>query len=89
MIRKLKLKVVFLAMSSLLVLLASIVIGMNLINYNSVVEEADVVLSILAQNQGKFPDSSFKPGWDRPPISRRKHRSNPVIFRWCWILIIR
>ena len=65
MIRKLKFKVVFLAMSSLLVLLASIVIGMNLINYNSVVEEADIVLSILAQNQGKFPDASFKPEWDR------------------------
>ena len=37
MIRKLKIKFVLLAMISLLILLVSIVTGMNIFNYNSVV----------------------------------------------------
>lgn len=55
MIKKLKMKVIFLSMSSLLVLLAVIVVGMNVISYNSVVGEADKVLSLLSQNKGRFP----------------------------------
>lgn len=55
MIKKLKRKVIFLSMSSLLVLLTVIVTGMNLISYNSVVNEADQILSLLSQNKGRFP----------------------------------
>lgn len=56
MIKKLKIKFVILAMSSLLALLAVIIGGMNLINYFSVTREADAILSILSQNNGSFPD---------------------------------
>lgn len=56
MIRKLKIKFVILAMSALFALLSVIVVGMNIINYNSVVREADTVLSLLSQNKGDFPD---------------------------------
>ncbi len=56
MIRKLKIKFILLAMTTLMLLLAVILVGMNLINYNSVVEEADKILSFLSQNKGTFPE---------------------------------
>ncbi len=59
MIGKLKLKFILLSMTALLVLLTVIVSGMNIINYNSVIEEADSILSVLSQNRGMFPD--FEP----------------------------
>lgn len=56
MIRKLKIKFVLLAMISLLILLACIVTGMNIFNYNSVITEADGTLDFLSGNKGDFPD---------------------------------
>lgn len=56
MIRKLKVKFVFLAMTALLILLAVIVTGMNIINYNSVIAEVDETLQLLSKNKGTFPD---------------------------------
>lgn len=55
MIRKLKTKFIILAMSSLFILLTVIVAGMNVINYSSLVEEADEILVFLSQNKGTFP----------------------------------
>ncbi len=59
MIQRLKIKFILLSMTALLVLLTVIVAGMNIINYNSVIEEADTILSVLSQNRGMFPD--FEP----------------------------
>ena len=56
MIKRLKTKFVILTMVSLLVLLLVIVSGMNIINYHSVVDEADEILSLLSNNKGMFPD---------------------------------
>ena len=56
MIRKLKLKFTVLAMTAIFVLLCTIVTAMNAVNYSTVVDEADTVLSILTQNKGSFPD---------------------------------
>ena len=61
MIKKLKLKFLTLSMSALFILLSVIVSGMNIINYNSVIQEADSVLSVISQNKGTFPENSFKP----------------------------
>ena len=55
MIKRLKVKFVILAMSSLVLLMAVIVTGMNVINYTSLVEEADEILWFLSQNKGAFP----------------------------------
>ncbi len=55
MIKKLKIKVIFLIMGSLLTLLTVIVTVMNLINYNSLKNEADTILSIISDGNGKFP----------------------------------
>lgn len=54
MIKRLKIKFIVLAMTSLVVLLAVIVAGMNMINYSSVVSDADNTLSLLSKNKGTF-----------------------------------
>ena len=56
MIHSLKQKFILLTMTSLLVLLTVIVVGMNLINYQAVIAEADYVLTLLTQNKGNFPE---------------------------------
>lgn len=43
-------------MTALTVLLTVIVAGMNIISYNAVVSDADLTLSILSENKGRFPD---------------------------------
>lgn len=55
MIRKLQFRVVALTMSSLFLVLAVIILGINLINYRDVVREADALLTILSENDGRFP----------------------------------
>ena len=54
MIKKLKTKFITLAMISLALLLAAIVAGMNIINYNDVVSDADARLDVLEQNAESF-----------------------------------
>ena len=56
MIRQIKTKFLILSMTALFVLLAVIVTGMNVINYNTVVADADSTLSLLSKNKGTFPD---------------------------------
>lgn len=67
MIKKLKFKFIILTMSSLLILLAVIVTGVNIMNYNSLKEDADSVLSIISKGDGKFPNiGDGKPAGGRP-----------------------
>ena len=56
MIKRLKLKFITLAMVSLFLLLVLMIIGINIMSYNSVVQDADAVLTFLAENRGTFPD---------------------------------
>lgn len=67
MIRKLKRKFILLSMTSLLALLVVLVAGMNLLNYRSVVEEADAILSVLSQNKGMFPPPDGQADRRLPP----------------------
>ncbi len=55
MIAKLKKRFILLAMVSLAALLTVIVAGMNIINYNTVVSQADETLEALSQNKGRLP----------------------------------
>lgn len=55
MIKKLKRRFIALAASSLVILLTVIVAGMNIINYNTVVTEADDKLEALSVNGGMLP----------------------------------
>ena len=54
-------------MISLTVLLSVIVAGMNIMNYNSVVREADEALELLSSNRGRLPDA-FYDGGDRKSV---------------------
>ena len=62
MIQKIKIRFIAVAMAALLVLLTLIVTGMNIVNYNSIIRDADIKLELLSQNKGRFPE--FFP--DRP-----------------------
>lgn len=55
MIKKLKFKLVILASSAILTLLAIILLGINLMNYAHVMREADELLHFLAEHKGAFP----------------------------------
>lgn len=67
MIKRLQIKFIALSMTSLFVLIVAIVLGMNIINYNNVVSEADEVLRILSDNKGHFPKDGEKPVGEMPP----------------------
>ena len=67
MIRKLKIKFIVLSTISIFLLLLTVVFGMNVLNYNSVVREADNTLSLLSQNKGVFPDFEGNRGDRLPP----------------------
>ena len=64
MIKKLKIKIIALSMASLFLLLNLIVTGLNLLNYNALIKDADMILSLLSQNKGMFPD--FDPNKKQP-----------------------
>lgn len=60
MIKKLKIKFIVLGTSVLFALLAAIVFAMNLVNYRSMINEADGIISLISENNGAFPDN-FQP----------------------------
>ncbi len=56
MIQKIRLRFIALAMAALFFLLAAIVTGMNLVNFETILEDADAKLELLSGNEGDFPD---------------------------------
>lgn len=87
MIKRLKQKFIILSMSALLLLLALTVMGMNIVSYRSVVDEADTILSVISFNKGAFPESnpepSLVPNHDpnrdptKKPTSKDPHELSP------------
>lgn len=55
MIKKLRIKLILVSMLSLLAVLLAIVGGINLMNVHRMIGEADGVLDILAENDGRLP----------------------------------
>lgn len=70
MIRKLKLKFILLSTLSLLLLLSFTVAGMNIINYNTLVSDADELLLLLSANKGSFPGFTPEPEGSRDPAQK-------------------
>ena len=66
MIKRLKTKFILLTMVTLLLLLAFMITGMNIINYNSILQDADAVLTLLSENKGAFPELPFGPPGKMP-----------------------
>lgn len=67
MINKLKRRFIILAMAALAILLAVIVAGMNIINYEKVVSDADARLDVIEENYDRIltvPGGSFMPQGD-------------------------
>ncbi|MDD6058229.1 MAG: HAMP domain-containing sensor histidine kinase [Clostridiales bacterium] len=58
MITRIKTRFILLSMVTLFVLLAVIVAGMNVMNYKTIVADADSTLDLIATNKGAFPDFS-------------------------------
>lgn len=67
MIKKVQQKFILLSMSALLFVLVVIIGGINIVNYHSVIQEADQLLSIITENKGEFPMESDKFGNKLPP----------------------
>lgn len=65
MIRKLRVKFILAAMLSLFLVLTVIIGAVNILNYCSIVNEADNTLLLLKYNDGRFPVRDNKPD-DRP-----------------------
>ena len=55
MIKKLQRRFLLLATGSLFLLLLMIVISSSLLNYRSLIQDADMILQVLADNSGQFP----------------------------------
>lgn len=67
MIKKLRIKFVLLSMTAFAVVLMVIIAGINIVNFNGVVREADELLDILSENKGMFPGDFPEPGGQFPP----------------------
>lgn len=84
MIKHLKVKFILLTMVTLFLLLAFIVSGMNILNYNSITQDADALLAILSENHGAFPEFKFnRPG----KIPNRVTPETPYESRYFSILL--
>lgn len=55
MIRKLRMRLVVVSIGSLLVVLFLIMGTVNILNYRQILQEADQILGILKENEGRFP----------------------------------
>ena len=55
MIRKLRRRLVVVSIGSLLVVLFLIMGTVNILNYRQILQEADQILGILKENEGRFP----------------------------------
>ena len=65
MIRKLRIKLIIASMVSLFTVLQIVMGTISLLNYRGVIEDADQILGILAENDGSFPD--ILGAGERPP----------------------
>ena len=67
MIKKLQKKFILLSMTAFLLVLVVIITGINIVNWNAVVQEADELLSVLSENKGAFPMGPGGMGHRLPP----------------------
>ena len=94
MIQTLRKKFILATMLSLLLVLLSILLPVNVVSYRKTVTDADRILKLLSENQGAFPQQLF-PGQDhnrqngRPgerPLGRREFSPEiPFESRFFWV----
>ncbi|MCF0145154.1 MAG: hypothetical protein HUJ73_01060, partial [Eubacterium sp.] len=69
MIKKLRQKFILLATVTMLILTFSLVGIMNLINYSSVISEAESVVDVVSQPNAPFFENEMQPGPSQKPIN--------------------
>ena len=67
MFKKLKTRFILLSMVSLALLMITVVLGINIMNYYSVTREADMVVDMLSENKGRHPEEEFFGGFEKLP----------------------
>lgn len=80
MIKKLRLKFIFVSMLSVTVVLVLLIGIINLMNYRSVVSSSDRILLMLTDGGGRFPgmNSRQRTGETNPDGTRNSNRRNPT-----------
>lgn len=76
MIAKLRKKLIFVSMVSLFIVLFVLILSIGILNYRKLVTDADHVLSILAENNGKFPEREEP---KEPPKPEKNHLLSPEL----------
>lgn len=84
MIQKIRIRFIAVAMAALFVLLAVIITGMNIVNYKSIVRDADTKLEMLTQNKGRFPEFGSDKRW---PIPSNMTLETPYELRYFSVLL--
>ena len=81
MIAKLRKKLIFVSMVSLFIVLFVLILSIGILNYRKLVTDADHVLSILAENNGKFPkrEEPKEPPKPEKNFSEKNHLLSPEL----------
>lgn len=81
MIAKLRKKLIFVSMVSLFIVLFVLILSIGILNYRKLVTDADHVLSILAENNGKFPEREEPKEPPKPEknFSEKNHLLSPEL----------
>ena len=61
MVQKLRKRFIIVAMLSTLIVLLSIIGGMNILNFHKLISQADTMTRMICENDGKFPQSKNEP----------------------------
>lgn len=77
MIKKLRKKLIFVSMLSLFIVLFVLILSIGILNYRKLVTDADHVLAILAENNGKFPEREMQ---KEPPKPEKNFSEKNLLF---------
>lgn len=84
MIRKLRFKLISAAMISLFIVITIIIGIVNILNYHGIVQDADGILTILQDNNGRFPQQNTQ-----TDITKQSPEATAPVFSagwpWQWI----
>lgn len=87
MIKKLQRKFIGIAMFSLMAVLILIIGVINIVNYRSITQDADEVLTLLVNNEGHFPGRDPQHNKNEAPHPRPMSPELPFQSRFCSVVI--
>lgn len=85
MIQKLRIKLIAVSMAALIMVLVAIMGAVNFYNYCYILEDADETLTILAENDGKFPHKDDKQGQKHENGGQRNSPELPYESRFFFV----